>query len=74
MTVSMGTALTADDVKFVEVRRVRPCIHFRKNLSECSSVLESAGVIDDHNSLPYNALGMHRYAKFQTPSNAVDLL
>jgi len=58
MTVSMGTALIADNVKFVEVRRNRPCICFRQNLWECSRFLKSAGVIDDHNSLPYNALGM----------------
>ena len=56
----MGTALIADNVKFVGVRRGRPCIGlcFRQNLWECSSFLKSAGVIDDHNSFPYNALGM----------------
>jgi len=54
----MGKALIADNVKFVGVRRDMPCIHFRQNLRECSSFLKSVGVIDDHNSLPYNALVM----------------
>ena len=58
MTVYMGTALIADNVKFVGVRRGRPCICFKQNLWECSSFLKSAGFIDDHNSIPYNALGM----------------
>jgi len=35
--------------KFVGVRRGRPCICFRQNLWECSSVLKSAGVVVDHN-------------------------
>jgi len=54
----MGTALIADNVKFVGLRRGRPSICFRHNLWECSSFLKSAGVIDDHNLLAYNALGM----------------
>jgi len=54
----MGTALKADNVKFVGVCRDRPFICFRQNLWECSSFLKSAGVNDDHNSLPYNALEM----------------
>ena len=58
MTVSMVSALIADNVKFVGVRRERPCICIRQNLRECSSFLKEAGVIDDHNSLPYNVLGM----------------
>jgi len=44
--------------EFVGVRRDRHCTCFRQNMWECSIFLKSAGVIGDHNSLPYNALAM----------------